>query len=333
MWVTWREAMTEALYSPGGFYARGEAPHRHFRTSVHACGRYAGALAVLAAQVDAALGHPARFDVVDIGAGRGELLSQLLAAAEPGLAARMAAHAVEVVPRPDGLSPRIGWHDSLPTGISGLVIASEWLDNVPLDVAVRTPAGPRLMLVDTATGAERRGPVPPRDDLAWLHAWWPLGERAEIGRPRCAAWAGVVRAIERGVAVAADYAHTRATRPGHGTLTGYLHGRATRPVPDGSRDVTAHVALDACAAAGQAAGAAGTVLTTQRAALRALGVTGSRPPVTMAASAPQRYVQELSRASEEGEITDPTGLGAHGWLVQAVAMPLPAPLAPLRACA
>ena len=48
-------------------------------------------------------------------------------------------------------------------------------------------------------------------------------------------------------------------------------------VPDGSRDITAHVALDACAAAGEAAGAGETVLTTQRAALRELGLDARRP--------------------------------------------------------
>ncbi len=45
-------------------------------------------------------------------------------------------------------------------------------------------------------------------------------------------------------------------------------------MPDGSRDLTAHVALDACAAA---PALPGTRLLTQRDALRALGVTGGRP--------------------------------------------------------
>jgi len=36
VWMTWRAAMREALYGSGGFYARGERPAAHFRTSVHA---------------------------------------------------------------------------------------------------------------------------------------------------------------------------------------------------------------------------------------------------------------------------------------------------------
>jgi hypothetical protein len=36
-------------------------------------------------------------------------------------------------------------------------------------------------------------------------------------------------------------------------------------------------------------------------------------------------------AAEEAELTDPAGLGGFGWLVQAVGVPLPAPLAGLAA--
>lgn len=194
MWLTWREAMRRALYAPGGFYARGECPAAHFRTSVHVSGRYAGAVLALLREVDAALGRPARVDLVDVGAGRGELLTAVLAAAgrDPALAGRISACAVEVVPRPAGLDARIGWRRSLPPVITGLVVASEWLDNVPLDVAACGPGGPRLLLVDPATGAERPGPPLPAGDLAWLERWWPLraaGGRAELGGPRERAWA------------------------------------------------------------------------------------------------------------------------------------------------
>jgi SAM-dependent MidA family methyltransferase len=330
--MTWRQAMQVALYGPDGFYARGEPPARHFRTSVHVSSRYAAAVLDLLRHVDAELGHPGRIDLVDVGAGRGELLGQVLgaAAAEPGLARRITAHAVEVAPRPAGLDPRIRWAASPPAAITGLVVASEWLDNVPLDVVELTAAGPVLVQVDTGTGAERPGPPPDRADLAWLRAWWPLrapGDRAEVGRTRCEAWAGTVRRIGRGVALAADYGHVRAARPGCGTLTGYLEGRSVPAIPDGSRDITAHVALDACAAAGQRAGAAQTLLTTQREALHGLGIHGGRPPLTLAATDPEAYVRQLSQATEDAELVDTQGLGGFGWLVQTVGMGLPGPLA------
>jgi SAM-dependent MidA family methyltransferase len=330
--MTWREAMHAALYGPGGFYARGEPPARHFRTSVHVSPSYAAAIWELLRQVDGGLGHPGRIDLVDVGAGRGELLDQVMAAAEPGLAGRIAACAVEVAPRPAGLDPRIGWQPVPPAGITGLVIASEWLDNVPLDVVELTAAGPAVVLVDPATGDERPGCPPDPADLAWLRAWWPLaarGDRAEVGRTRCEAWAGVIRRIDRGVAVAADYGHGQADRPAGGTLTGYREGRAVPALPDGSGDITAHVALDACAAAGTAAGAGEGVLTTQRAALRALGLDARRPPLALAATDPERYARALGQASADAELVDAGGLGGFGWLVQAVGTSLPAPLAKL----
>ncbi len=330
--------MQAALYGPGGFYARGEPPARHFRTSVHVSPGYAGAVLEMLRQVDAALGRPERIDLVDVGAGRGELLAQVLTAAAgpgqpgPGLAGRIAACAVEVAPRPAGLDPRIRWQPVPPAGITGLVVASEWLDNVPLDVVELTAAGPAVIQVDPATGAERPHGDPGPADLAWIRAWWPLracGERAEVGRTRCAAWAGVIRGIDRGVAVAADYGHVKTARPCCGTLTGYLEGRAVPALPDGSRDITAHVALDACAAAGTTAGASGTVLTTQRAALRELGLDARRPPPALAASDPEGYARALCQASRDAELLDAEGLGGFGWLIQAVGMALPEPLARL----
>jgi SAM-dependent MidA family methyltransferase len=366
--MTWRQAMQAALYGPGGFYARGESPARHFRTSVHVSPGYAAAVLALLREVDAGLGWPERIDLVDVGAGRGELLEQVLAAAaEPGrsgsgprgsgppgaglagrglagpglagrgqagwgLAGRIAACAVEVAPRPAGLDPRIRWDRVPPAGITGLVIASEWLDNVPLDVVELTAGGPAVVQVDPVTGAERPHGRPGPADLAWIRDWWPLracGERAEVGSTRCTAWAEVIRGIDRGVAVAADYGHLKASRPGCGTLTGYLAGRAVPALPDGSRDITAHVALDACAEAGKAAGAGETVLTTQRSALRALGLDARRPPLGLAASDPEGYAQALSRASQDAELVDAVGLGGFGWLAQAVGMALPEPLARL----
>ena len=331
VWKTWQQAMQEALYGPGGFYVRGERPAAHFRTSVHTSARYAAAVLALLRDVDAALGQPARLDLVDIGAGQGELLSQVLAAAGPPLAGRIVPHAAEVAPRPPGLDPRIRWAPAPPPAITGLVIASEWLDNVPLDAAELGPDGPRLVLVDTGTGAERTGPAVGPADLAWLRRWWPLrhlGDRAELGRPRCAAWAGVIGRLDHGVALAADYGHRRASQAA-GTLAGFRDGRPVRPIPDGSRDITAHVAVDACAAAGVAAGATATLLTTQRAALRALGLTGRRPALRQADRDPAGYLAALRQAAEEAELTDPAGLGGFSWLVQSAGVPVPGSLASL----
>jgi SAM-dependent MidA family methyltransferase len=324
--MTWRDATEQALYGPGGFYRDGPGPGAHFRTSVHVSPRFAEALVTLLADVDAALGHPDRLDLVDVGAGRGELLTGMLAAAPPPMAARLRCVAVEMAARPDGLDPRIAWRAEPPAEVTGLAVANEWLDNVPVDVVEMTPDGPRVVLVDPFSGGERPGWPPPADDRDWLTRWWPLrepGGRAEVGRHRCAAWAGLVRGLRRGLALTADYGHVRGDRPTCGSLTGYRDGRLVPPVPDGRCDITAHVALDACAAAGRDAGADATAVTTQRAALRALGVTGARPPLDLARSDPRRYVHEISSASTEAELITTDGLGAFTWLAQSVGIGLP----------
>jgi len=364
VWTTWRAATQDALYGRDGFYARGERPAAHFRTSVHASPRYAEAILALLSHTDAALGHPERLDLVDVGAGQGELLSQILELAQhlppgtvsagtvsagtvsagtapPGTAPpgtglsfpqRIVARAVEIAPHSPGSDDRIRWSAAPPARIRGLVIASEWLDNIPVDVAELAPDGPRIVLVDPGSGEERTGPAAGPAEQEWLRRWWPLrhpGTRAEVGYPRCAAWADVIRRLDGGLALAADYAHSRASRPPAGTLAGFRDGRVVRPIPDGSRDITAHVALDACAAAGTAAGATQTLLTTQRAALRALGLTGRRPPLSQADRDPAGYLTALRLAAEEAELTDPAGFGGFGWLVQSAGVPLPGPLAGL----
>ncbi|WP_434976461.1 SAM-dependent methyltransferase [Streptomyces puniciscabiei] len=350
----WRAATEAALYGPGGFYRRPEGPAGHFRTSVHASPLFAQAVAGLLCRVDEALGRPPALDFVDMGAGRGELVTGVLAALPADVAARARGYAVELADRPAGLDARITWLDTPPAAVTGLLFANEWLDNVPVDVAEVDPEGvPRLVLV-ADDGTERLGEPVTGAEAEWLARWWPLpaeeGLRAEIGLPRDLAWARAVERLVRGLAVAVDYAHTVGTRPPFGTLTGFREGRETAPVPDGSCDITAHVALDACAAAATAHPPSpahcntahaphtpfGTAqepssrpalpparLLTQRAALRALDITGARPPLALASTDPTAYVRALASAGEAAELTAPGGLGDFGWLVQPVGIPDP----------
>ena len=50
--------------------------------------------------------------------------------------------------------------------------------------------------------------------------------------------------VRRGAVLAVDYGHTVGERPADGTLTAYRAGALVVPVPDGSCDLTAHVAID-----------------------------------------------------------------------------------------
>lgn len=323
VWRGWRAATEEALYGPEGFYRRPEGPAGHFRTSVHASALFAAGVARLLCRVDGALGRPAALGFVDMAAGRGELAAGVLAALPAEVAARTRVYAVEIAARPDGLDHRIEWLPEPPPTVDGLLFANEWLDNVPVEVAEVDAEGvPRRVLV-RRDGTERLGEPVSGADAGWLARWWPLaaepGLRAEIGAPRDTAWAAAVSRVRRGLAVAVDYAHTAGTRPPFGTLTGFREGRETAPVPDGSCDITAHVALDACAAYASPGLPDARVLT-QRDALRALGITGARPPLALASTRPGDYLRALARAGEAAELTAPGGLGGFGWLLRPVGL-------------
>ena len=312
--VGWREAMQRALYAGGtGFFVGTGRPAEHFRTSVHASPLFGSALGRLLERVDEALGHPSAVDVVDVGAGHGELLVGLATAVSPELAARLRLTAVELAPRPTDLPAPIGWRATPPDSVTGLLVATEWLDNVPLDLATLDDAGvARYLDVSEAPGAPLS-----TVDMEWLDRWWPLapGAVAEIGRTRDEAWHAAVSTVERGLAVCVDYGHLRDCRPLLGTLTGYRYGRQVPPVPDGSCDLTAHVAFDALATPHS------TVLR-QREALRALGVSGARPPLALASTDPAAYLRGLAEASAAAELTDPAGLGGHFWLLEPVGIGL-----------
>ena len=317
--VPWRDAWERALYGPDGFYVR-EAPGAHFRTSATSSPLLAEAVRVLAERVDDALGRPDPFDVVDLGAGRAELLLAL-----PDVPARWRLTAVERAPDP-GVGVR--WLPQL-APVTGLLVAHELLDVVPLEVL----QGGRLVLVDD-DGAESLGPPAARRAEAWAQRWWPGGGRVEVGQSRDRAWAAATAQVQRGLAVAVDYGHvlrpsagTRAARaepdattfsPRRPTLTGYRAGRQVPPVPDGSCDLTAHVALDSCAAA------TGSRLLRQREVLHRLGLSGALPTST-----DQSYAAALQRASQAAALLDPAAAGGFGWLVKAVGIEDPLADTPL----
>lgn len=305
-WRPWREAWQHALYGPDGFYRSRSGPAGHFRTAAHASPRG------LLAQALAELAHRAGCTrVVDVGAGRGELLTGLHA-----LAPDLDLLGVDVVRRPDTLPTGIGWSTALPpTGQATLLIAWELLDVIPCDVLQAGPDG-TLQLVEVALdGKERLAGHPSPADAAWAARWWPgpyaPGDRVEVGRRRARTWADLIACVESGLVLAVDYDHHLGGRPDAGTLTGFRAGRQVPPVPDGSCDLTAHVALDAL----RELDATTTRLVRQHQALRSLGLAPTSPQPSTAVSDPRAYLQAMADRSEAGELLDPSELGGFGWLL------------------
>ena len=153
----------------------------------------------------------------------------------------------------------------------------------------------------------------PRDCLALLGSTTTTratpGDRIEVGLARDEAWADLVARVDSGTLVAVDYGHTRAERPSRGTLTAYRHGVQCQPVPDGTMDLTAHVAIDTLDA---------DEVQRQRDLLRELGLRGQTPPHALAASDPLGYLRALERAGAEAELIRPGGFGDFWWAVKRV---------------
>lgn len=316
----WSEAWHEALYGADGLYVRDE-PHEHFSTATSP-----GLVEVLASAVVALMRREGLSRLVDVAAGGGELASAVC-----DLAPDLQVTCVEVRPRPVELNERIEWVRSpggarLPESLRGLrgavVLAHEWLDNVPCVIAERRPpfrancnemATLVEVLVD-ADGTETAGDAVCAADLAWAQQWWPDGDRVEIGRERDKAWDDLVSRIDDGLAVAVDYGHLRGGRPEGGSLTAYRSGTVVDPVPDGSCDLTAHVAVDSLAQ---------DRLVRQRDLFDELGLLEPAPDHALASTDPAGYLHALARRSAVAALTDPGGLGAFWWVLRRVPARVP----------
>ncbi len=318
--LPWRAAWHDALYAAErGFYVTRGGPSAHFTTAAQGPTGPVLADALLRLwrrSCGSRDDHPPSV-IVDVGAGRGELATALCE-----LAPRVVA--VDVVARPEGLDERIEWirspgGDALPDGESGLgdltdalVIAHEWLDVVPCTIAQVDAAGSlREVLVDTE-GRESLGGLLSAADREWSQRYWPEvrpGRRVEIGRARDEAWAALVARVRDGLLVAVDYGHVQGERPDAGTLTAYVQGRQCDPVPDGTCDLTAHVAMDSLVH---------DDLVRQRDVLRGLGVRGQIPDVAQASTDPHGYLADLSRASAETQLLARGGFGDFWWVVRHV---------------
>ena len=268
--IAWAEAWSLANES---FYAGNQA-EGHFATSIHANEHVAHALATLIAQQRQHYRNR-DFLVIDVGSGSGRLLEQLRTRVDGDVQLL----GIDIRERPADLPHDIQWRQmkisdknydvtGIREDIAGVVIAHEFLDDIPCEVfELDEDASPRLVLVDPATGAEELGPhlsdsaaipllgpIRPDEVRAWLDAWWPAtrpGARREVGITRQRVWSGLTGSVQDGCAVAIDYAHDRVERISGGwdggTMKGFRAGRPQRAVPDGSVNITAHVALDALA--------------------------------------------------------------------------------------
>lgn len=275
--------MEFALYDTAhGYYAR--APQRSgrqgdFFTSVDVGPLFGELIAVQLAGMWALLrdGGATSFDIVEAGAGNGRLALDILDAAarehpdlyeharvtlvERSAAAREAQRAML-----ERHASRVVSAEELPAPTTGVIVANELLDALPVHVVTMTASGLREIYVTEREGrlVEIEGPVSDPAVIDYISRSGlaiAIGARVETG---LAAERWVRRAadtLDRGFLLLFDYGHEArelysATHHG-GTLMSY-RGHTARAqdwlADPGERDLTSHVNLTAVRQAAESAG-------------------------------------------------------------------------------
>lgn len=239
-----------ALYDPEGFFGGGtlrSSKGGDFLTSPEVSPLFGETLAAYVRAEHQRIGGP--FEVVEVAAGSGSLLTALLA--ELG---DVPATAVEVSPAArDALASRLDGVtvvEQVPQKLRGVVIANELIDNLPMALAQKTGSEWRERWV----GADQDGlhfvdaPLRP-EVLDWLGRYAgdvPDGGWVEV-QLEAANWlTDVLRRLEAGSVVLIDYGDTAENlvpRRADGTLRTYrAHHIGPHPLDEpGQTDITADV--------------------------------------------------------------------------------------------
>ncbi len=304
--------MELALYHPQfGYYMRPvDSPEEErigwsgdFYTSADVHPILGHALANQARQVDALLGRPTPFTVVEMGGGKGLLARdflQSILADDPSLAGRLRYVSIERSPAMRRLQQTtlaawlnhpglVTWVEdlrSLPEqSVEGLFMSNELPDAFPVHRIQVVDGQVQEVFVDYRDDrfVEWRGPL---SDAALarhmerLQLSLPDGYRTEINLRALDWMRGVAERMSRGVVVTIDYGHTAQDYYGpdraKGTFLCYWHQMAGEDpyVRVGHQDMTAHVDFTSLATVGEEAGLLLTGFTNQMSFLMGLGVEG-----------------------------------------------------------
>jgi len=324
-WISFARYMELALYAPGaGYYAGGPekfgAPG-DFVTAPELSPLFGE---TLARQVAEGLGA-APADVLELGAGSGALACTLLPALqqcgalpERYLILEVSASLRErqrqrIAELPSLLAKRVQWLDRLPAHLTGVILANEVLDALPVHVVAWSDQGLyERGVVYRASGFEYHD-RPLRDGLLQAAA-----ARLDVAPPYVSeislAVPALVRSLadrlEQGLMLLIDYGfgeseyyHPQRCR---GTLMCHYRHRAHDDpfyLP-GLQDITAHVDFSAVARAGVAAGLSLLGYTTQARFLINLGVTD-----LLARTPPEQPTDYLPLAAQAQKLLSPTEMG------------------------
>lgn len=259
------------------------------------------ALAAQARQMDELLGHPTPFTIVEMGAGKGLLARDCLAAihaAQDDFSSRVRYVLIERSPAMQALQRQnlapwlnqpgfVTWVEGLEAlasqSVTGLFFSNELVDAFPVHRLQMVAGQTQELFVDYRDGRfeECLKPLstPALDHyLQRLNQTWPEGYRTELNLQALKWMEQVAQRIDRGFVVTIDYGHTAQDLYGperkNGTFLCYYQ-QLTGDVPYeriGQQDMTAHVDFTGLATVGAAAGLHVTGFTNQMSFLMGLGV-------------------------------------------------------------
>ena len=323
--IPFSQFMDLALYGPHGFYSTaGHAGRRgDFITSPEVGPLFGLVLGNYVDEVWHQLGEPARFDVVEVGAGPGTLARGILAAdLECRDALRYIAVEISKVQRERHPTGVVSVAEFPAEPIVGVVLANELLDNLPFHLMVFDDGWRESWVSSTPAGFSEElravANVP-----SFLPATAPHGARVPV-QDEARRWvANVLEKIDRGRLVVVDYARSSTASVMSLGWRDWLrtyaqHGRGSHYLKDvGLQDITCDVILD------QVFAGIESRIVTQSQFLREHGldraVEEGRAYWEAHASRPDlRAMAMRSRVSEAEALTDPQGLG--GFVVVEVAV-------------
>lgn len=326
--IAFSRFMELALYAPRlGYYSGGAAKlgaDGDFVTAPEMTPLFGAAVARVAAAIIAQSAP----DIIEFGAGTGRLARDVLAALDKQgvevrsytiielsgeLRARQQQNLADL--------PQVRWLDAMPASFSGVVLANEVLDAMPVELVIRTEDGWKRQMVTIEDGAFAFVQAPLGEQLQeQLHRQIPGHEQMIEGyltelHPVGAGFMGSLATMfehGRGAAILVDYGF-----PAHeyyldqrigGTLMCHYRHHA-HPDPfylAGLQDITSHVDFTAMALASQDAGLPVLAYMSQAAFLIAAGIGElllENDPEDAKHFLPQsRAVQKLVSPAEMGEL-------------------------------
>jgi len=284
------EAGTERIGWSGDFYTSSD---------VHPI--LGEALAKQAAQIDALMGSPGPFTIVEMGPGKGLLARDFLTAIERQngtLRHRLRYVLIERSPAMHALQEQqlrpwlnqpgqITWLEDLaslaPGSVTGLLFSNELPDAFPVHRIQMAGNEACEIFVDYQDGrfVECLKPLSQpalRDYLQRIHIELPDGYRTEINLQALSWMKQVAQSLTRGLVITIDYGHSAQDLYGpdrsQGTLLCYYSQMTSEDpyVRVGQQDMTAHVDFTSLATVGEEAGLSVTGFTNQMSFLMGLGI-------------------------------------------------------------